>query len=289
MSKKILLHARHKIVGVLVACLLGIGVGVVAYIARQNADPRSVSVAKKEVSSKPKNITGLVLPHHTVASGLVDEFLNDISIATTVKHVIIIGPNHLEAGGAAFVLSDDSWDTGGGKTIPTNASLISSVIDRYKYAAIDTSVVTHDHASYGMIPYINRHLTNVDVTAILVSRNADKSLLFSFADRLSKLISEDDTLVIASVDFSHNVSEEVGRAQDTDTISMMEKRNYDGLLTKHGQEIDSPGSLIILDRIMSNFDRKSFALFKRSSSAIIAGDPTIPEIVSYVFGYYGNE
>jgi AmmeMemoRadiSam system protein B len=283
---KILLLKNRKGVAVFILCSIIAGIGVI-YAVHKNTNYQPSSFVP-EVAKKPKNITALVLPHHTIASGLVDEFLRMVTFVN-IKHVLIIGPNHQEVGSAAFLLADEPWGTGEEKNIPTDKKLVSSIVSGYSYARVDTPSVIHDHASYGMLPYIRRFIPDVDVTAILISRNADKALLLSFADRLSKLISRDDTLVIASVDFSHTVPEEVGRSQDTETIRMMTNRDYDGLLTKHGDQVDSPGSLIILDRLMANFGQKPFTLFTRSSSAMIAGDPTMPETVSYVLGYYKKE
>lgn len=115
----------------------------------------------------------------------------------------------------------------------------------------------------------------------------------------------ENTLVVASIDFSHYVPEEIAVSNDTQTVGWLESLSsttteplewYEALqilaypnnllLYPDAVAMDSPESLYVLARLMDASDSTTFILWKRTSSASLTGitDPT--QNTSHLFGWF---
>jgi hypothetical protein len=78
-------------------------------------DQRAFAAAEAATAAVPvepmPGARGLLVPHHWVGGALITTPLRDLAASRQVRRVILIGPNHTNAGSAAVLTSDLSWET----------------------------------------------------------------------------------------------------------------------------------------------------------------------------------
>jgi hypothetical protein len=78
-------------------------------------DERTFAAAEATTAVTPvepmPDARGLLLPHDWVGSAFITTSLRDLAASRKVTRVILVGPNHTNAGGAAVLTSDLPWET----------------------------------------------------------------------------------------------------------------------------------------------------------------------------------
>jgi AmmeMemoRadiSam system protein B len=231
-----------------------------------------------EVPSKEKNIRGGIVPHHLLVSHFIAHFFSQIS-TQHIKTVILIGPNHPEAGTFPVLSSFGSWQTAYG-TVQTNSQVLQNLVDR-NLVKIDDQVLTQEHSVAGLMPFIRYYLPDSTVVPIIVS----KKMALPEQEKLSQAIFsqlDSSTIVIASIDFSHNLPNLEAQQRDQKTITLMQKHEYEKLRTLNSEYLDSPPSLITLFKVMAATSTDSFTILDHSNSGQYLKDDTIPTTSYFV-------
>ena len=90
-------------------------------------DGRAFAAAAAGTAAAPiqpmPDARGLLLPHHWVGGAFITTPLRDLAASRDVRRVILIGPNHTNAGGAAVLTSHWSWETPFGRVEPDRLAL----------------------------------------------------------------------------------------------------------------------------------------------------------------------
>ena len=114
--------------------------------------------------------------------------------------IIIIGPNHLEKGTHHALSSHNSWNTSFGNVEP-NLPIIKELLDS-NLMQIDEDVLANDQTVTAIMPFIKISLPDTRVVPILLSGFTTEYETQKLANALKEYINK-DTVIIASVDFSH--------------------------------------------------------------------------------------
>lgn len=204
---------------------------------------------------------GAIIPHHLYVDFLIDEFYQTLA-SPNIEQIILVSPNHFGYG--------------------------YSYIQKSEYADFEHGIKNH-------LPYIEKYFPNAKILTITIKQDTP-------VDKLDQLIAElnsknlKNTLVLASIDFTHNEYEEFGLQNDNRTITWLsnipQNFTYEDIQTltsslgsnKNTIAMDSPETFYVFAKLMQSQKATSFELFKRTSTTTISGvdDPDL--YTSHIFG-----
>ncbi len=156
----------------------------------------------------PRPLAGIV-PHHLFVADIIQDFFDTIR-PHSFDNIVVIGPNHAELGT---------------ETIVKNPQFEDQTLTSLK-------------------PYLDNTFPGVKLTTYLLKHSVSLSECFDLAQDLDELSGQ--TLVIASIDFSHYLTSEQALLNDQLTLSKIKSRDYASILTMNSDYLDSPGSLVTL-------------------------------------------
>jgi len=222
---------------------------------------------------------GVVVPHHDIKKNLRLELWGKICSdfdCASVERVIILSPNHFDANQQRIIYTTKDWTTHKGQKKNFLHDLVGAEIDNGK--------TREDHGVVNLLAEIVSNFPNADVGAVLIGNKVEFKKLEYLVEKI-KEICEESCVVVASVDFSHEVAEKQAKKQDMRTIDFLIKGNLkDGSLSTFPNvtEVDSPQALYILQEFGKNFGKK-FEPSRRTSSNE-QDENTL--VTSHVFGIW---
>ncbi|PIR46539.1 MAG: AmmeMemoRadiSam system protein B [Candidatus Vogelbacteria bacterium CG10_big_fil_rev_8_21_14_0_10_45_14] len=188
--------------------------------------PEIDRLIKTEESIQPlalKHIYGGVVSHHipTTIPRLVD-FYSRLKKTQSIKNFIVIGPDHTDAGRAPITVSNASFYTAYGEVRPIDG--LASKLHDAKLANIEESPFDPEHSVGSQILVISKIFPRAKVTPIILRSDTTKYHAEALGKMLVTLM-DDETVLIASVDFSHYLPTD--QAMALDQISGEVVRNLD--------------------------------------------------------------
>lgn len=207
-------------------------------------DEQVYQVGKK--SSEAYEVSGKmvagVIPHHGVASRLMDSFYK--TLEDEYDAVVILGPDHYNAG-KGIVFSACSWQTILG-TIEPDAEFCSSMAVSLDLKASQADdAIQHDHSVSWHLPYVADYLPSAKVVPVLLSSLTTTEQLNAMVKLLEEYSQSHRLLVIASIDFSHYLMPDDAMAHNETTKRLIDGRDYNRILKLNSDNIDSPETLYV--------------------------------------------
>lgn len=186
-----------------------------------------------------KHPVGGLVPHDLFASPLIGAFFQRLD-PRLIKRIILIGPNHFEKGDFKVLSSLYGWETPFGIVEP-DTEYVNELI-KNKLAKIDEEVLSGEHSVGNLMPYIKFYLPRAKITPLILSHRLTKDDVLILAKNL-KGMKDVDTLVLASVDFSHYLTSLQAKEKDKVTEQVLKEKNYDKLFGLNSDYLDSPATL----------------------------------------------
>jgi AmmeMemoRadiSam system protein B len=224
----------------------------------------------------------VIVPHHWLAGHLILGSLRDLAASGDYRRVILIGPNHINAGGAAVITSDLPWQTPFGLVEPDSEAirrLTSSSV-----ALSEPSVLTYEHAVAGIVPAIAYLLPEARVVPLVLRSDLTPAEVETLAAALAPLL-DGETALIAAVDFSHYLSAEQARQNDRETLEALQSLDSSRILSFSNEHLDSPASIAAVMETMRLLGATEFELRENINSSDLGG-PALAPVTSYITGYY---
>lgn len=212
-----------------------------------------------------RDVSGVVIPHHLLASDIIVEFFSNIPNSQSVKRVILIGPNHYERGDTVFTTSRYGWKTPVGDVLP-DINLIDELTKKTSSLEVNELVIEQEHSIGGIASFIAHYLPTAHIVPIVISRQANLSDLKELATIL-KNIDTEETIFVSSVDFSHYLSLSEAEEKDSETLKILRQRDLETLLKLDESNTDSPEALALLLLLMEQQGIYSFDVVEHKNSA----------------------
>lgn len=236
----------------------------------------------KPLTMKTPPIKGGVVPHHLVAQLSLAAYFQNLSLYP-YKRVILLGPNHENVGDSAVTTSLNPWETPYG--------LVSADQEKIKdltCATLDTTVINSEHSHEVLMPFIKTYLPSSLVIPIHLKRSLNLSELEKLSNCLLPLI-DDQTLVLASVDFSHYLSSEEAAQKDRETLGLIKNHEYQRLLSLTPAHLDSPPSLVLLLLLMQGKNTNILLeVANHTDAALLTNHPNEATTTHYYLNYYAQ-
>ncbi len=201
-----------------------------------------ISVQKEEVSSlavPEVNVTGLIVPHFAPVSYMTQDALKQVT--TTPDLIILIGPNHFEAG--AFPITTGVYQP---QMFSRNANFDTAKMQQLVALGIvqrDEGVISGDHSIGTPLSIILSRFPNAKVLPIVLKYQQNSQNIEKLVRGLQS-ISTSNTLIVASLDFSHYLSSDIAPLKDAQTKQYIAARDYKHIEGLSNDYIDSPWTLI---------------------------------------------
>ncbi|MFC2169357.1 AmmeMemoRadiSam system protein B [Acidobacteriota bacterium] len=183
--------------------------------------------AKKIPSER---VLALIVPHAGyIYSGQTAASAYSLIRGQKYKSVIIIGPSHSFGFHGCSILQQEGYETPlGVAKIDTRLASELAKASGFKY--IPKAHKT-EHSVEVQVPFIQKALPEAKIVPIVMGFPTKKTIE-SLANALTKVLSDNEVLVIASTDMSHFLSKKTANELDMETISFIQSFKTASLLRK---------------------------------------------------------
>lgn len=229
----------------------------------------AMNSAPKGNENSENVIKGGIVPHHLLASDMIADFYNYIS-DEKIKTIIILGPNHYEKGDFVALGSEYAWKTPFGIVEP-NVEIIDD-LKNYNLIQINEDVLENEHSVASHMPFIKQYLPKAKVVLIILSAKMDQERAKILSERLVEYVKNGDTIIIASVDFSHYLNSAEAGTKDAETLGAMKNFNYEKLYSFNSDNLDSPPSIAVLLMAMQSIEINNFEVLDNTNSGIMVNN-----------------
>lgn len=200
------------------------------------------SLQKGEMISpvlQESTITGLIVPHFAPVSYMTEDALKQVT--TTPDLIILIGPNHYEAG--AFPITTGIYQS---QIFHYDTNFATEKIQQLASLGIvqkDDVVISGDHSMGTPLPIILSRFPNAKIVPLVLKYHQNPQNIEKLVRGLES-ISTSNTLIIASLDFSHYLSSDIAPQKDAETEKYIASHDYKHIETLSNDYLDSPWTLI---------------------------------------------
>ncbi len=241
----------------------------------------AINRSKNKLSFSTR-VRGGIIPHHLLVSDVIADFFSRLSTQKPTT-IILVGPNHYERGNFEALTSLYDWETPLG-IVHADESIIGALIGS-QLVVVDEKTLPDDHSLSAIMPFIKYYLPDAKVVPILVSRSLSKEESEILATKLSSLFN-DNTVVVASVDFSHYLSSTEARDKDEITLQILKEFDYQRLYLLDNDYLDSPASVGILLMTMQKLGSTNMEILFHTNSGEILNNKFIPTTSYFEIVYY---
>lgn len=227
-----------------------------------------------------EKVYGGILSHHLYVASEIAKFFAGLKNQHP-KTVVIIGPNHYSLGVDDILVSKYPYRTPWGILEP-DIGIIEQLL-KDNIIKNNERPFEIEHSIAASVSYVKAVFPDAKLVPIIIKRNTSRAKLDQLVNDLSNLLSP-DTLILASVDFSHHSNEIVSEFHDQKSISAIENFDYD---TIFNLEIDSPPTIYSLLKYLENKNAQKME-YVNTNSAIFGANLSSEDVTSYLFSYFTN-
>ena len=217
----------------------------------------------------PTALPAIMTGYRTLAAGLVP---------STIKRIIVVGPDHRDRATHPFVTTRGLFGTPFG-TLAVDQEAVSQLL-REGLVDLEEEPFQAEH-SIGVQAILGRYFfPKAEIVPIVIRSSATADQAAALGLLLAQLINS-ETVMVASVDFSHYFGEDQARALDQESASRLIENTP---ATVRLVRSDSTQSLIALKTAMDRVGRGEFTLLRVDNSAEWTGNRNWT--TGYVTGIY---
>lgn len=216
------------------------------------------------------HLSGGIVPHHLYPSFIIADFFHRLSLQKPTT-IIFLGPNHFEQGKFKVLTSMYGWHTPKLGVVEPRPDIIQALVDK-GVVQIDENVLPHDHAIAGILPFVKYYLPDTRIVPLLLSSFMNEREIEILAKNLSEYIDE-DTVLVASVDFSHYLTSDQAKQKDAVTEEVVKSFNYKRLLLLNSDYLDSPPSIATLLKVMQMKKTIQMDILYHTNAGELSGKP----------------
>lgn len=231
------------------------------------------------VPDEPRSVRAAVLPHHTLAAEKLMELWAEIATGSDPSVIVLVGPNHENAGEGMVQTTKGVWATPFG-AVSTDDSLVDRLVS-LGIATEEPASFVNEHSVGTHVSFLAKLFPGIPIVPVVAKSPAGESDAASLAIVLQQIL-PDDALVISSVDFCHFLPQDRTDDMDAETLALAAGRKYEEIERLRSDHLDSPYAFMAY--LLWN-DRNGWTadLAWHSSSHRIQGQPGSPGTSYLVF------
>lgn len=228
------------------------------------------------------SVKSVIIPHHLVAGEYIASIFQGVK-KIQPRVVVVIGPNHYQVGDALVATSLSSWDTGFG-TLNADRQIIQSLLDS-NLVGLDDNALVNEYSVGAVVPFVKNTWPQARVVPLVVKNIKNDEMFDGLAAKLYEVLPE-NSLVVASVDFSHYLPKEISAFHDDLSLNVLETGDISRV---RKMEIDSQNSIRVLLRYNQIAGAKKFTVAFHTNSADLLSTNSTSENTSHIMGYFSQK
>jgi len=223
----------------------------------------------------PQNVKAVIVPHGPEAMPMGAAIMHALA-QRNPRTVILLAPNHTAKGPkiattyAAFAAYD-------GIVLPDEERI--RAVEGRGLAGIDDGLFLDEHSVGAVMPLIARYLPGARVVPLIFQKGASFNTAKQAVETVCDL-SDPETVIVASIDFSHGLSpreEQVRRAKMIECIQMYDAA---GVLNLDGTYVDAPVVLATLLQMLKDDGCKMEFIASANTAELLGRD--VPAATGYM-------
>lgn len=230
---------------------------------------------------KMSRVYGGIVTHH-IPDGipLIAQFYGKVRKNLNPKTIIILAPDHVDAGKYRISISEEDFVTPFGRLSP-NKEIIKKIL-RTKLAGVSEKPFELDHSIHSQMLLISRYFPRAKVVPIVFRSDVSVEDGRTFGNMISEIV-DSSTFVVASIDFAHYLDKNKSRAIDNQSAALLQTINpkLAGLV-----EADSPQALSAFMAAMSALKANKAEAMGVFNSADFGNNQT--STTGYVVKFFGR-
>lgn len=217
-----------------------------------------------------------IVTHHFLANQMMVEFFECLTYRTRPDRIVLIGPDHFSKGIYPITVSALPWKTPFGdlKADRNHIARIKKIVG----LADDVEAFSGEHSIGILVPFIRYYFPRSAIVPIIIQNRISPAMLRGFKHVLDEFLDDPGTLVLLSMDFSHDrTSDEADRL---DTITKRIITDFDVSRVERAEVDCRPGLSSLLAALK---DRKEPAVkfLNHTNSAKITENRHQTDVTSY--------
>ena len=189
------------------------------------------------------SIVSGVVPHHLLAKEIMIDFFQSVAEQEQYPEtIILLSPDHFNCSAVKKENSFISvgWEEGSAELagIPVDIELLKKLAINNNIA-LDRSAVLAEFGIANLLPFIKKYLPGTKIIPVLIPENVSRKQLNHLTSTIN-MFTPANTLLVASVDFSHYLPAEAAKFHDIKSIRVLlnfEEEEFENI------EVDSWQSL----------------------------------------------
>ncbi len=238
-------------------------------------------------TSRPKTIcpqyVGGVVNHHTLAPDILASFFTELArCRSNVRTIIMISPDHYQAGQAPFVTHMTPYRAGD-EEIFIAASSVDRLRKMAPFGRMDHRPFLREHGIGALVPFLHQVFPQAMVVPVVVDGRITYDQGIRIRDWLKRELQDLDTLVVVSSDMSHYLTEEEAQRNDKRTMEAFAKHDAGFFFRVSDDYTDNgKGIWMVLEALPST----SWHVQSHKSSSQYGG--SVLDTTTYINGFWSK-
>lgn len=252
-----------------------------------NQFQKTTKLANELPDNFPENqtIKAGIFPHDLTHAEYIAHFLKNLK-KQNPKNILLIGPNHFERGVSNILTTKVSWSTPFGKVL-ANEEIVFKLLQSTA-AHEDALTIQQEHSINGILPYLAYYLPETHLIPLIFKSELNLRDIHYLVTTLDTILPA-DTVILASVDFSHYLISEEAKTKDAITTSILKTLDYQKIMSfgsRFNDYTDSPPSIALLLSWLSKNNIRNIKILFQTNSGILANNFTQPVTSYFEVVYY---
>lgn len=211
-------------------------------------------------------VIGIIMPHHDLASELIeDAWQLALEAAPAMPELIVlIGPDHPGLADHPLI-----WTEGMSASLQISISLLAQ---DWIESGVGGEALVADHSIESPLKFLPEEAREIPLLALTVPRGLDSERTSRIIDEIQTLSEDKQLLVVGSVDFSHGLSSEDAKGKDQESWFWIQNREMEAIKNAGNEYFDSPEAIEILLRCLEGEPEQMI----RSDSSDFGWSKTLP-------------
>ena len=230
-------------------------------------------------------VSGIIVNHHLLADKLIARGLY-LGATDRPITIVLLSPNHFSNGYGSVIAAEKDWRTPAGY-LHADQNVIDALA-KVKAVEVDDRPFETEHGITNILPFIRKLYPQAKIVPIMIKDGLSNARGDQLVNGLFSILPE-NSLVIASLDFSHYRTSAEADKFDRQTLSVITGNDYDkiAVLNKNNQpdNVDSAPTLRIMLELMSKKNSK-FVTLDHTNADKLTGNLASKDNTSYIVGAF---
>lgn len=235
------------------------------------------TLSKSSSEVQKKTTKGLVVPHHQLATQLIDEAWQQVTDINP-EHIVILGPNHWQPDKYHLITTAQL------ENLPLAIDDIQKLTSELNFLVDDPQLIAEEHSISIQIPFIKKYFPDAQIIPLVISRFYEPSEIEQTVQALNRYLPE-QTLYVISVDFAHNLQSTAALENNQQTIKAIADFDYQQIINLGDDHIDAAMAMVYFLKIMESKEATNWQTITSSHGSLLTGDESA-QSTSYVTGYF---